>query len=96
MRTMVLIYHEDLEDEITGRIKEQMVVARYTKIRDVVGARADFLQENDIPMDGGKNHMLILVAEQKVITELSQALRTLRERHGHGLRGYVTPVEDII
>lgn len=95
MRALTLIYHEDFEVEITAVIKRCMAVARYTKIRDVVGARTDEIQEMDYAQNG-KNNMLIIVATQEVIFELSQQLRELRQVKGHGLRGYVTPVEGLI
>jgi excinuclease UvrABC helicase subunit UvrB len=95
MRALTLIYHEDLEPEITGIIQHTMLIARYTKIRDVIGARTDIMQEVDYSANG-KNHMLIIVATQEVIQELAQALRVLRQVKGHGLRGYITPVEGLI
>jgi len=95
MRALTLIYHEDFEQEITGIIQQKMLVARYTRIRDVVGARTDIMQEADYVPDG-QNHMLIIVATQEVVLELAQALRELRGTKGHGLRGYITPVEGLI
>ena len=59
------------------------------------GADLDAIQEADY-LPRGQNHMLILVATQEVVNELSQALRALRQRYGHGLRGYVTTVEGLI
>jgi hypothetical protein len=68
MRSMILIYHEDLESQITGIIQRQMTVARYTKVKDVVGARADFVQEGNYQESfPGRNNMLIVVAEEGVI-----------------------------
>ena len=95
MRALTLIYHEDFEPDITGIIQQKMLVARYTRIRDVVGARTDIMQEADYVPDG-QNHMLIIVATQDVVLELAQALRELRQTKGHGLRGYITPVEGLI
>jgi hypothetical protein len=95
MRALTLIYHEDLEPAITAIIQQKMLVARYTKIRDVIGARADVLQDVDYDPQG-LNHLLIVVAALEVVQELSDALRDLRQRQGHGLRGYITPVDGLI
>lgn len=95
MRALTLIYHEDFEPEITGIIQEKMLVARYTKVRDVIGARADSIQDADFS-DHGRNHMLIIVATQEIVQELAEALVHLRRTNGHGLRGYITPVEGLI
>ena len=95
MQALTLIYHEDFEPQITGIIQRKMLVARYTRVRDVVGARADIMQDMDITPEG-KNHMLIIVATQQVIDEIAAAFRALREMKGHGLRGYITPVDGLI
>lgn len=95
MRALTLIYHEDFEPEITAIIRDKMMVARYTKVRDVIGARTDNLHSADIaPM--GRNHMLIIVASEDVVHDVAQDLRALRQAKGHGLRGYITPVEGLI
>jgi hypothetical protein len=96
MYSLVLIYHEDVESEITAIIKRQMLVARYTKVQDVVGARSDLLEDSDYDAPRGKNNMLIIVAECEVITALADSFRALREMKGHGLRGYITPVQSVI
>lgn len=95
MRALTLIYHEDFEPEITGIIQRKMLVARYTKVRDVQGARADIMQDTDFTPHG-QNNMLIIVATQQVVLELAESLRELRLIRGHGLRGYITPVEGLI
>ncbi len=96
MRSLVLIYHEDLEVEIHAIIKRQMVVSRYTKIRDVIGARTDTMRETDFVQPTGANHMLIIVGDCEVIRHLAREFQELRARRGHGLRGYITPVEEVI
>ena len=95
MSALHLIYHEDLEAKITGIIRSKMVIARYTKIRDVVGARSDMLDETNYSAPG-QNNMLIIVAAQKEILVLAEEFRTLRKSTGHGLRGYILPVEGLI
>lgn len=95
MNALTLIYHEDIESEITGIIQRKMLIARYTRIRDVIGARADIMADMDIATDG-QNNMLIIVATSEVIEKLATAFRALREVKGHGLRGYITPVEGLI
>jgi len=95
MCALTLIYHEDVEPEIIGIIQRGMTVARYTKVQDVVGARADMLQQTDYEPHG-QNQMLIIFAERSVIHQIADALRDLRRSKRHGLRGYVTPVEEVI
>ena len=95
MRSLTLIYHEIFEDDIARIVQQQMGVARYTKIRDVVGARLDTMTETDYAPTH-HNHLLILVADCGTVQAIAAALKDLREKKGHGLRGYISPVEDII
>lgn len=95
MRAMTLIYHEDFELEISRIIQRFMVVSRYTKIREVQGARTDSMEDSDY-QSNGSNHMLMLVADCDTIVNLAREFKALRKRRGHGLRGFVTPVEEII
>ncbi len=95
MRALTLIYHEIFEEDIARIVQAQMGVARYTKIRDVIGARLDTMTETDYAPTH-RNHMLILVADCSTVQAIAAALKALREHSGHGLRGYITPVEDII
>lgn len=95
MSALHLIYHDDLEAKITGIIQTNMLIARYTKIRDVVGARSDMLDEANYSAHG-QNNMLIIVASQKEILMLAEEFRKFRKSAGHGLRGYILPVEGLI
>ncbi|OPZ84498.1 MAG: hypothetical protein BWY76_01816 [bacterium ADurb.Bin429] len=95
MRSLVLIYHEDFEDAINGIIQRGMGVARYTKIRNVVGARVETMQDIDYQPES-RNHMLILVADCDTVHGIARELKALRESRGHGVRGYITPVEEVI
>lgn len=95
MSALHLIYHDDLEAKITGIIQSNMVIARYTKIRDVVGARSDMLEKANYSAHG-QNNMIIIVASQKEILILAEEFRKLRKSAGHGLRGYILPVEGLI
>jgi len=96
MRSLVLIFHDAFEADITRIIQRLMGVARYTKIRDVVGARIDAIAGTDYEPQQGQNNMLILVADLKTVSQIAEELKALRRKKGHGLRGYVTPVDDII
>jgi hypothetical protein len=95
MNALTLVYHEDFEPEITGIIQREMLVPRYTRVRDVIGARGDNMHNLNIVPDG-KNHMLFIVASHDIIEELATAFRALRAAKGHGLRGYITPVDGLI
>jgi len=40
--------------------------------------------------------MLVTLAERETVYAMLDDLRELRQRKGHGLRGYVTPAEEVI
>jgi hypothetical protein len=94
MRSLVLIYHEDFEADITGIVQRGMGVARYTKVHNVTGARVDTFHDVDYQPES-RNHMLIIVADCTTVQSLAAALRDLRAVKGHGVRGYITPEEVI-
>jgi len=97
MCTLTIIYHEDFEPDIIAIIKQHLLVPRYTKISGVVGARQDIVAETDyeaLPNDN--RHMLVTLAERETVYAMLDDLRELRQRKGHGLRGYVTPAEEVI
>ena len=96
MYSLTVIYHEDFEDEVIGMLSRTMTITRYTKIRDVAGARADTLNNEGGLLEIGRNHMLIVVGIHSDIHEIANSLRNLREIKGHGIRGYVTQVENLI
>jgi len=94
MCSLTVIYHEDFEDEIIGILGREMAVTRYTKVQNVVGARRDTLSAEEVSI--GKNHMLIIVGIREDINSIAVALRMLREIKGHGIRGFITPVDDLV
>ena len=97
MCTLTVIYHEDFEPDIVAIIKRHMGVARYTKVREVIGARQDIVAETDYEeLVSAQRHMLITLAERETVYAMLNDLRALRQHKGHGLRGYVTPTEEII
>ena len=94
MYTLTLVYYQEYEMNIHSLIQQAMVVPRYTKIADVVGARIHSMGDDE---DAPPNyHMMIVCAESEVIHNLADKLRELRNKKGNGLRGYITPVEAII
>ncbi len=95
MCALTLIYHLEYEPAILGIIQREMAVARYTKIPDVIGARTDMLQHTDYAPDG-HYQMLMIFAERAVILDLAEEFRKLRHAKCHGIRGFVTPVEEVI
>jgi|GEM_PF-1284102 len=94
MCSLTVIYHEDFEDEIIGILGREMAVTRYTKVENVVGARKDTVSAEEVSI--GKNHMLIIVGIREDINSIAAALRMLREIKGHGIRGFITPVDDLV
>ena len=95
MCALTLIYYQEFELIVHSLIQQHMGVPRYTKISDVVGARLYTMGDSD-ETPSPTYHMLTLFAEREVIYKLADELRELRRRKGHGLRGYITPVEAII
>jgi hypothetical protein len=97
MCTLTIIYHEDYEPDIIAVIRRHMHVPRYTKISGVVGARQDIVAETDYEsMPNDNRHMLVALAERETVYAVLEDLRELRKKKGHGLRGYVTPAEEVI
>ena len=97
MCTLTIIYHEDYEQDIVMILRQHMHIPRYTKISGVVGARQDIVAETDYeatPPDS--RHMLVALAERETVYGIIEDLRELRERKGHGLRGYISPAEEVV
>ena len=96
MKTLFLIYDEELEAEVNGLIQRDMVVARYSRIDNVVGARmAEIEAETGYRMDR-RNRLILIISEDEVIARLTRELQKMRRRKKHGLRGFVVPVEAVI
>jgi hypothetical protein len=95
METLFLIYDETFEPEIGGIIQGGMIVARYTRIDDVVGARMVQAQATGYLADR-RNRLIIIVADPATIAKLVNDLRELRARKGHGLRAFVVKAETVI
>jgi hypothetical protein len=95
MQTLFLIYDETFEPEISGIIERGMIVSRYTRIDNVVGARMAQAEAIGYVADR-RNRLIIIVAEPATIAKLVEALRDLRTRKGHGLRAFVVKAETVI
>jgi hypothetical protein len=95
METLFLIYDETFEPEISGIIERGMIVSRYTRIDNVVGARMAQAEAIGYVADR-RNRLIIIVAEPATIAKLVEALRDLRTRKGHGLRAFVVKAETVI
>jgi hypothetical protein len=89
MKTLFIIYHEDLETRVRQVLRRSMVIARYTRIDDVVGARMVEQEQETGYMTDRRNHLIIVVADDELIQELVGELQKLRDDQGHGLRGFV-------
>jgi len=96
VKTLFLIYHDTLEPEISALVQRDMVIPRYTRIDDVVGARIAERERETGYTTERRSRLMVLVAEDSVIDKLVRNLRALRRRHGHGLRGFVVPTENVI
>ena len=99
MRALFLIYDESFQAEISAIIERDMVVPRYSRVDNVIGARMAEREarESEGPyLADRRNHMIILVAEELTISRITEQLRALRRRKGHGLRAFVVPVGEVV
>jgi hypothetical protein len=95
METLFLIYDESFEPEISGIIERGMVVSRYTRVDNVVGARMAEREATGFLADR-RNRLIILIAETPTIAKLVDDLRGLRARKGRGLRAFVVKAETVL
>jgi hypothetical protein len=96
MQTLFLIYDEVFEPEITGIIERDMIVSRYSRIDNVVGARMVEWEEETGYAADRRNRLIILVAEPATMDRIVGNLRDLRARKKHGLRAFVVDVGSVI
>ena len=96
METLFLIYDEAFEAEISSVIARDMVVARYTRIDDVIGARMAEQEEQTGYHTDRRNHIILVIAEPATIARVVDSLRALRARKGHGLRAFVVKAQTVI
>jgi len=96
METLFVIYHESLESETTAIFQRHMVVARYTRIDNVIGARMAEREQETGRSSERRNRIILLVADSPTIKRILADLEALRDREGHGLRAFVLPVTRVI
>ena len=96
MKTLFVIYDEDLEDKVSAIMQRGMVLARYSRLDDVKGARMVEIERRTGYALDRRNRLLLAVADEEIIAGIVTELRRLREREGHGLRAFVVPVEDVV
>ncbi len=95
METLFLIYDEAFEAEISGIIERGMIVSRYTRVDNVIGARMAEQEATGFLTDR-RNRLIIMIAEPATIAKIVDGLRDLRARKGHGLRAFVVKAETVI
>jgi hypothetical protein len=96
MEVLFVIYDESFEDEISALVEQVMVVARYSRIDNVIGARmAEHEQETGYLTDR-RNQMILIIAEPAAIARLLDDFRALRRQKGRGLRAFVVPAAAVI
>ena len=96
METLFLIYEQTLEEEIERIIERDMVVSRFTRVDDVIGARVATREENRGRLARRRNRLIMIIAEKPTIARLVEHLRALRSREGHGLRAFVVQATTVI
>ena len=96
METLFLIYHESFEHDVSAIVERHMVVSRYTRIDDVIGARMVEREEDTGQRSQRQNRIILIVAEPTTIAGMLDELKALREREGHGIRAFVVPVSRVI
>ena len=95
METLFLIYDETFEPEINGIIERGMIVSRYTRVDNVVGARMAEREATGFLADR-RNRLILVIAEPPTIARLVDDLRSLRARKNRGLRAFVFKAESVI
>jgi hypothetical protein len=96
METLFLIYDEAFQPEVSAIIERDMVVARYSRIDNVIGARMAEQEAQSGYLTDRRNRIVIAIAEPPTIARIVAALRDLRARKGHGLRAFVVPASAVI
>lgn len=96
METLFIVYHESFEPDVTAIIERHMVISRYTRIDDVIGARMVEREEDTGERSERQNRIILLVAEPSVINRMLGELKALHDREGHGIRAFVVPVSRVI
>ena len=96
METLFIIYDELFDEDVRAIIERGMVIPRYSRIDDVIGARTAEMQHQVSYLDDRRNRMIVAIAESAVIAQIVGDLRLLRDREGHGLRAFVVPVLAVV
>lgn len=96
METLFVIYDVQFEAEIAAIIERDMVISRYSRLDNVVGARMAAQEARSGYLSDRRNRMIIAVAEPETVARIVEGLRALRARKGHGLRAFVVPVSQVI
>lgn len=96
MEVLFVIYDESFEDEISALVESVMVVARYSRIDNVIGARMAEQEQETGYLTDRRNQMILIIAEPAAIARLVDNFRALRQRKGHGLRAFVVPAAAVI
>lgn len=96
MEVLFVIYDEAFESEVSRLIERAMVVARYTRIDDVIGARMAEQEDHTGYLTDRRNQMIVVISEKATIARLVEDLRGLRQRKGHGVRAFVVPAATVI
>jgi hypothetical protein len=89
MKTLFIIYHEDLEEQVCGILQRGMFITRYTRVDDVVGAHMIEVEKMTGHMAERRNRLILVMGEEKTIADIVAELQVLRNKEGHGLRGFV-------
>ena len=96
METLFIIYDELFDEEVRAIIERGMVIPRYSRIDNVIGARTVEMQHQSSYLDDRRNRMIVAIGEPAVIAQIVAELRALRDREGHGLRAFVVPVLEVV
>jgi hypothetical protein len=96
MEALFLIYDKALQAEVSAVIERDMVVSRYTRIDQVIGARTAEREARSGYLADRRNRIILVVAEPPTIARLVTDLHSLRQRKGHGLRAFVVPATRVI
>jgi hypothetical protein len=96
METLVVIYDEAFQAEISAVVERGMVVPRYTRIDDVIGARMAEREAQSGYLADRRNRIILVVAEPPTIARMLSDLRALRNQKRRGIRAFVVPVSEVV
>jgi len=81
---------------VIGLLHREVKVPGYTRLDNVVGARAIERQGRRAYRIDDHNSLVVIMCEEDLARRIITAADALRRRLGHGIRAYVTQAEQFV